>query len=239
MGGNIIDKSDHADDLVVVYTLRGAHGDIKVEGVDSDVRKITHRLKMFDRLVYILGDAAKFIENGVEYGYIKMPDMVGDAALTLWPQIVNAITVASGVNLAADKPDGYLHPMADLKRYGVVCVRLGDFDNPPRDGFAVWTNVQGVVAHHASDGGFEWGYGGSGPSDLALNILQAVLDYFPNHDRGEMVECWRGQCFQLAWDLHQKFKFDFLMGMDKQGGIISWDGICVWLTNNTDQVWSL
>ena len=39
-----------------------------------------------------------------------------------------------------------------------------------RTGHDVLTNVPHLVVHH-SPTGYEWGYGGSGPADLALNIL--------------------------------------------------------------------
>ena len=36
-------------------------------------------------------------------------------------------------------------------------------------------NVSHMIVRHSPDG-FEWGYGGSGPSDLALNILILFTD---------------------------------------------------------------
>lgn len=70
------------------------------------------------------------------------------------------------------------------------------------------TNVPRLVTHHSPDG-FEFGYGGSGPSDLALNMLEAVLreiDY-----RGETTNCCKsGRCFALAWQYHQDAKWQFL-----------------------------
>jgi hypothetical protein len=47
--------------------------------------------------------------------------------------------------------------------------------------------------------GFEWGYGGSGPADLALNILGAFV------------------APPLAWRLHQRFKFDFIAKLSREG----------------------
>jgi hypothetical protein len=54
---------------------------------------------------------------------------------------------------------------------------------------------------HSQD--FEWGYGGSGPADLALNIL---------------LEC--GVSEQDALDLHQEFKWTFISTMPFEGGRI-------------------
>jgi hypothetical protein len=50
--------------------------------------------------------------------------------------------------------------------------------------------------HNHSPDGFEWGYGGSGPSQLALAILADALD----DD-------------ELADRLHQDFKWEFIAGL--------------------------
>ena len=55
------------------------------------------------------------------------------------------------------------------------------------------------VRNH-SPSGFEWGYGGSGPAQLALAIL---LDLYP--DRGD----------EWAEAQHQQFKFKVIGGLDK------------------------
>ena len=74
-------------------------------------------------------------------------------------------------------------------------------------------NVQhGIVRH--SPTGFEWGYGGSSPADLALNILTAII----------------GQ--QEAEQVYQKFKDDFIATMPFEGGTIKASDIDVWLKEN-------
>jgi hypothetical protein len=59
--------------------------------------------------------------------------------------------------------------------------------------------------------GFEWGYGGSGPADLALNIL------------GRFVTP------RTAWLLHQDFKWQFIAPMVESGGSLSANAILGWL----------
>lgn len=68
-----------------------------------------------------------------------------------------------------------------------------------------------ILTHrmHHSPGGFEWGYGGSGPSDLARSLLWDVLDREP--DRA----------------LYHKFKFDFIANFT-QGAPFSLDESYVW-----------
>lgn len=77
-----------------------------------------------------------------------------------------------------------------------------DADHPEPYTF-VRVNVPRTVVWH-SPAGFEFGFGGSGPADLALNILQAFL---PGRD----VECLHGtKCSRAAARLHQDFKEQFL-----------------------------
>src|SRR5262245_26708473 len=91
-----------------------------------------------------------------------------------------------------------------------------------RDEQGFHTNVRQRVMHH-SPSGFEAGYAGSGPADFALNIC-AVL--FPaERGREDNEQCFHGQVSRAAWGLHQKFKFRFLAGADKDEGVISHDQI--------------
>lgn len=68
---------------------------------------------------------------------------------------------------------------------------------------------QRFVVH--SPTGFEWGYGGSGPADLALNILGLFV---PPPE---------------AWRLHQDFKWRFIAGMPKEGGTIRGADVVSWI----------
>jgi hypothetical protein len=74
----------------------------------------------------------------------------------------------------------------------VVCSRGKD---------GIQTNVPRRITRHSPDG-FEWGYGGSGPADFALNILSVFI----------------GQ--RLAYLYHQDFKWKFIAGMPHEGGTI-------------------
>lgn len=88
------------------------------------------------------------------------------------------------------------------------------------------TNVPHLVTHHSPDG-FEWGYGGSGPADLALNILEAILTLreYP----GDIVPCWRGTCYAAAWRLHQEFKRQFIENAPHEGKVIPYAAVEAWL----------
>lgn len=67
------------------------------------------------------------------------------------------------------------------------------------------------AVHHSPDG-YEWGYGGSGPSDLALNLL-----------------LWRTGETRFA-DAHaQDLKREFLVGLPREGGIIGLSELDAWI----------
>jgi hypothetical protein len=89
----------------------------------------------------------------------------------------------------------------------------------------VLTNVPHLVVHH-SPSGFEFGYGGSGPADLALNICQFYLMSIDYH--GEKTKCFDGNCFSIAWVLHQEFKRKFIEIAPRDGTTIPWATIAAW-----------
>ena len=87
----------------------------------------------------------------------------------------------------------------------------------------IQTNVPWTVIRHSPDG-FNWGYNGSGPADLALNILQATLmmmEYVgfiitPKQPTGSNIEQWDytiwGCCYYaiVKDGLYQEFKKQFI-----------------------------
>jgi hypothetical protein len=77
-------------------------------------------------------------------------------------------------------------------------------------------NVPHKIVYH-SPTGFEWGYPGSGPSDLSLNILAIFI---PDN--------W-------AMKLHQQFKEDFIASMPMLGGTIKTETIKNWILSHKDE----
>lgn len=71
-------------------------------------------------------------------------------------------------------------------------------------------NIPQRIRYH-SPSGIEWGYGGSGPADLALNILSLYVEE------------------RTAYELHQQFKQDFITVMPHEGGTIKREDIITWL----------
>ena len=72
------------------------------------------------------------------------------------------------------------------------------------------TNIPRRIIYHSPDG-FEWGYGGSGPADFALNILSVYI--------GE----------EEARRYYQDFKFTFVAGLAYEGGVIKRETIMAWV----------
>jgi len=104
-----------------------------------------------------------------------------------------------------------------IEQHGIVLRRMDQQTS---------TNVPHLVTHH-SPTGYAWGYGGSGPTDLALNILEWHLRREGYH--GETVQCYEGRCFRLAWDLHQAFKRDVIAVCDREDAHIALETVTAWL----------
>jgi len=67
--------------------------------------------------------------------------------------------------------------------------------------------------------GFEWGYGGSGPADLALNILGLFV---PPPE---------------AWRLHHDYKRDVIAGIGHEGGTITAESVIDWIKLQWAREW--
>ncbi len=86
---------------------------------------------------------------------------------------------------------------------------------PERDGEAL-VDIPQTFVHHSPDG-FEWGYGGSGPSDLALNILALFV---------APAEAWR---------LHHYYKSDVIAKVDAAGRTIEAHEVRAWIEGFWDR----
>jgi len=89
---------------------------------------------------------------------------------------------------------------------------IPDFGNVvcSRDENGIHINVPRRITKHSPDG-FCWGYGGSGPADLSLNILSVFI--------GQKLAEW----------LYQDFKWDFIATLPYEGGTIKREDILKWI----------
>lgn len=100
-------------------------------------------------------------------------------------------------------------------------------------GVVLWRDADGAhaslpqrIVHH-SPTGFAWGYSGSGPADLALNIVELALHALGY--AGRRIDVYQGDCFALAWELHQEFKTDYVAQVPEQGATLPWNVILAWV----------
>jgi len=95
----------------------------------------------------------------------------------------------------------------------------------------VWSNVPWLVVEH-SPAGFEYGYHGSGPSDLALNLTQALLERM-GYD-GPKVKLFQGECFEFAWMIHHEIKREWIATIphDAEHATVPVGPIIEWIKQN-------
>lgn len=90
-------------------------------------------------------------------------------------------------------------------------------------------NIPRLVVVH-SPTGFEIGYGGSGPSDFALNVLEFFARRFhglsPDEQAGRGDD---GKCTAFAWAYHHDFKRQFIARLPEQGGSIPGATVKAWV----------
>jgi hypothetical protein len=100
--------------------------------------------------------------------------------------------------------------------------RFGEIDS-------VITNVPHYVCWH-SPSGYEWGFGGSGPAELALNIVEHVLrqEEFDGPAWSEAKD-HAGSCFAAAVGLHQEFKWAFVSKVPTIGGMLPYEVVKEWV----------
>ncbi len=120
---------------------------------------------------------------------------------------------------------------ADARIEGVTCWRAPD-------GTARSSIPQRHV--HYAPTGFDWGFGGSGPADLALNVLALFLPLAPDATGVALRD--GSSVSEAAWVLHQEFKYDLIATLPRAGGYITARMIRVWIATHpvirTDLVFS-
>lgn len=101
------------------------------------------------------------------------------------------------------------------------------------------TNVPHIVGRH-SPNGYEWGYGGSGPSELALNICEYYVRILKNEGYAvgsthENRQPGFGHVHNATELVYQDFKRDFIAGIDRAGGTIPANEIVGWLKSRLEK----
>ena len=99
-----------------------------------------------------------------------------------------------------------------------------------RDERGISTNVPRIVTRH-SPTGYEWGYGGSGPADLALNICEYYVRVLRNEgvEIGKAHKLHSGFAHDMTLKVYQQFKAEFIAGAPIEGGSLNANYIMSWL----------
>lgn len=111
----------------------------------------------------------------------------------------------------------------------IVCIRSAN---------DLMTNVPRLVTHH-SPTGYEIAYGGSGPADFALNIVENLLRRIGY--KGETTnDTWdKRRIFKKAYELHQDFKWAFVATLPREGGSIKTNDAIAWIEHHIETQKSL
>jgi len=100
-----------------------------------------------------------------------------------------------------------------------------------------YRRVSHVMLH--SPDGFEWGYGGSGPADLALSILAHHLRSLLARLYGDANAAPASSCneaFAAVRELHQAFKWEFVARFDHDLWMLPVERINDWLRRQTENL---
>lgn len=117
---------------------------------------------------------------------------------------VCAAHLGAAVQEAFDMWQGKFVDGMPMAEFGIVLERGADGDT-------LITNVPHLLTHH-SPTGYEWGYGGSGPADLALNIVESILRHI-DHKGALGSPAWdKYRPYADTWRIYQDFKFHFIAG---------------------------
>lgn len=109
------------------------------------------------------------------------------------------------------------HYVGSRVKEGVsVCVCCPTKDDGNTMGYVLEPRHSQKVLNHSPDG-FEWGYGGSGPAQLALAILMDCFEKDKEVPVSKLVE----------W--HQEFKKDFIQNSDRHDLSVWEDDIRLWV----------
>ena len=118
-----------------------------------------------------------------------------------------------------------LRPTDDTPLHiALVCERGPD--GKPR------TNAPRLVVHH-SPAGFEFGYGGSGPADLALNVCEWIARRRGLDLIGKPVKCHHGHASAVAWGVYQTAKAA-IAALPEAGGQVPFVAFDVLITGYAD-----
>ena len=121
--------------------------------------------------------------------------------------------------------------MAFTKGLTYYGVRSAMYDASVRRSDGVYLKERREMASHSQ--GLEWGYGGSGPAQLALALLMDTLE---DADL-DSLDIWGAKFDEKAeWALshYHKFKWEVVCGLDRKGFSLPQEDIRAWISYQRD-----
>lgn len=120
---------------------------------------------------------------------------------------------------------------------GLILDRAEDSDR-------VATNVPHRVTMH-SPSGYEFGYGGSGPADLALNTVEHLIQHLAAKNEIEAPTRYKsaddtpqidtGRVSEAALSMYQQFKSDFIARARRDGDTVPYEPMREWVTTRIEE----
>lgn len=123
-------------------------------------------------------------------------------------------------------------PASIQRGMGPVCAARNNADAEQVSIAGVTVLVNGAPLRHIvrhSPTGMEWGYGGSGPSDLALSILADYLGERQAVRRFIRPMGWMTENEPMTCRFYQRFKWDFVARFDHQSWRLTGAEVAAWL----------
>src|SRR5215211_670087 len=147
---------------------------------------------------------------------------------------VITVDVVLNTTLVSANPDVVTDWVVNHARaFGLASV--GHHEDALIGGVSCWRAPDGTAKSslpqrhvHYAPAGFDWGFGGSGPADLALNVLARFLPLAP--EATGVVLRDGSSVSEAAWALHQAFKYDLLVTLSRSGGHLTPETIRAWIT---------
>ncbi|MFP4409939.1 DUF6166 domain-containing protein [Coleofasciculus sp.] len=160
---------------------------------------------------------------GYQTGTLNYPEHTAQQALSFALQL-NLVEAAGFMkNHPEDYDYGLYHGrwmLAGEFKGDVIAMRCHASNLGP----SALSNVPRTCISGSPDG-HEWGYGGSGPNDFALDILNQFL---PTNGE-DAIKMYRGYSSRAAAGLKRAFCAEFIAIMPREGGQISNQDIVDWI----------
>jgi hypothetical protein len=158
----------------------------------------------------------------------RPPDGDADAVVTV-DVVLTTAPVAAGPDVVADWG-------VDRAR-AVGLARVARHADPLVAGVTCWRAPDGTALSslpqrhvHYAPTGIDWGFGGSGPADLALNVLACFLPLAP--DATGVVLRDGSSVSAAAWVWHQECKYDLIAPLPRAGGHLPAATIRAWISTH-------